>query len=155
MARLQWNRLLFNLNAKRIEGDIHSVQVKILGESQIGPYDELLKFVKDTSIYQTPVEVHHIVNGEHLDGTGWLYESAPCIVMSKSMHQQYHARFSEVLPGYHSRVHEGKLSKKHTLQLYHDIFVEQTCWLELWTIAARILTGKVQVPTKNTIWRGE
>lgn len=36
------------------------------------------------------------------------------------------------------------------LELYHDMFAEQTQWRELWTIAARILTGSVIVPNPRT-----
>jgi hypothetical protein len=155
LMRLSWNALLFGLKATRLAGDIYSVKVSILGESEIGPYEDLLRFVKLPGRYRLPVEVHHIVNGEHLAGTGWPYAIAPCIVLSQSMHQQYHGRFSETITEYHPRDIIGSISHQHALQLYHDMFVEQTRWNELWTIAARILTAKTRVPTVQQIWKGE
>ena len=35
--RLSWNALLFGLKAKRLEGDIYSVQVTVLGDCEIVP----------------------------------------------------------------------------------------------------------------------
>ena len=153
--RLSWNALLFGLKAKRLEGDIYSVQVAVLGDCEIGPYMDLLRFTKKVKLYREPVEVHHIVNGEHLPGTGWPYEIAPCIVLSQSLHQQYHGRFSETITEYHARDTIGSITRQHVLQLYHDMFVKQTGWSELWPIAARILTGKTRVPTEQQIWKGE
>ena len=66
--RLSWNALLFGLKAKRLEGDIYSVQVAVLGDCEFGPYMDLLRFTKKVKLYREPVEVHHIVNGEHLPG---------------------------------------------------------------------------------------
>lgn len=143
------------LNPRRIEGNIYSVYVSVLGNSEVGPYEDLLDFVGRTDLYVLPVQVHHIVNGEHLHHTGWKYKSAPCIVLGKQTHEQYHGRFSETLPEYHSRRNIGRISGKHALQLYHDMFFEQTEWHELWSVAARILTNRVRVPSVQEFWRGE
>ena len=153
--RLSWNALLVGLEARRLEGDIYSVPIAVLGDSEIGPYTDLLRYTKKAGIYRTRVEVHHIVNGEHLSGTGWPYQIAPCIVLSQLTHRQYHGRFSETITEYHSRDTVGSISRQHALQLYHDMFVDQTGWRELWTIAARILTGKTRIPTVQQIWKGE
>jgi len=138
------------LSSEKIQGNIYSVFVQVLGPSEIGPYDELQAFVKTTTIYRLSVDVHHIVNGEHLIGTGWAYETAPCIVLGRGLHQQYHGRFSEVLPEYHGRHDVGFIGSKDKLSLYYDMFVEQTQWKELWTIAARIITGAVAIPRSRT-----
>lgn len=153
--RLNWASLLFGLKARRLEGDIYSVQVAVLGDSEIGPYMDLLRFTRTCNLYRTSVDVHHIVNGEHLPGTGWSYDIAPCIVLSRSMHRQYHGRFSETITEYHARDTVGTISLQHALQLYHDVFVNHTGWLELWPIAARILTAKTRIPTERQIWKGE
>ena len=133
---LAGNALLFGLKAKKLTGDIYAVQVAVLGDCEIGPYVDLLRFTKQTGLYRVPVDVHHIVNGEHLPGTGWSYQIAPCIVLSRLTHRQYHGRFSETITEYHSRDTIGSISRQHALQLYYDMFVEQWGWPELWTIAA-------------------
>lgn len=153
--RLTWDELLLGLNPRRIDGDVYSVYVDVLGKSEIGPCNRLRAFVDKADIYVLSVQVHHIVNGEHLFGTGWTYEDAPCIVLSRLTHEQYHARFSEVLPEYHGRSDAGRIGRRHALQLYHDMFVEQTSWHQLWMIAARVLTNRVRVPIKTSFWRGE
>ena len=153
--RLTWDELLLGLNPRRIDGNIFRVYVDVLGNCEVGPYNKLRKFVGKTDIYVLPVQVHHIVNGEHLHGTGWEYASAPCIVLSKQTHEQYHARFSETLPEFHGRTVIGRISPKYALQLYPDIFVEQMSWDQLWTISARILTNRVRVPCAGEFWKGE
>jgi hypothetical protein len=150
MLRLPWPQLLSGLASTKIQGNVYSVPVQILGPSEIGPYDELLRFVGAATIYQLPVDVHHIVNGEHLAGTGWAYETAPCIVLGKGLHQQYHGRFNEVLPEYHGRLELGQIGQQSKLALYHDMFEVQTQWKELWPIAARIITGSIVIPDPGT-----
>ena len=146
MHPLPWFQLLAGLDAKPIRGNVYSVKIRVLGESEIGPYRDLLGFVKTTDIYKLRVEVHHIVNCEHLDGTGWDKQTAPCIVLGRTMHRQYHGRFSETLPDHHGRDIADPFQITEKLKLYHDMFVDQTRWRELWTIAARTLTGSVTVP---------
>ena len=149
MPTMHWQELLKGLQWKHLQGNIYSVQVSGLGESEVGPYEELIRYAKKFGIYKLPYEVHHIVNGEHLEGTGWLYKSAPCIVLEDVMHQQYHGRFSQILPIHHGRDMVGRISQRDALALYHEVFVEDTGWRELWPIAARILTGSVAVPNPS------
>jgi hypothetical protein len=150
MFPLPWPQLLMGLPSTRLRGNIYEVPVQVLGASEIGPYDELLAFVGTTTIYQLPVNVHHIVNGEHLPGTGWDYRKAPCIVLGEGLHRQYHGRFNEVLPDHHARLEVGSIDTQEKLALYYDMFVDQTQWMELWTIAARIITGSIDVPDPVT-----
>lgn len=147
---LTWKGLLNGLAVKKLQGNIYRVNIQGLGATEVGPYKETLKFVGGNSLYKLPVQVHHIVNGEHLDGTGWSYDVAPCVVLEKVMHEQYHGRMSETLPEYHGRTDVGKIGHRNKLALYYDMFVEQFQWNELWTIAARIITGKTQVPDAKT-----
>jgi hypothetical protein len=145
MPPLHWNQLLTGLRPRLLRGNIHQIDVQVLGKVEVGPYDQLLSFVRTSDLYRLPVNVHHIVNGEHLDGTGWIYLTAPCVVLGRDLHQQYHGRFNEVLPEYHGRDVVDPFSIDERLALYHDMFVVQTGWKELWTIAARILSGKITV----------
>jgi hypothetical protein len=146
MVPLQWPRLLTGLAPVRIQANMFTIPVKVLGKVEVGPYNELLAYVKKPKLYVMPVNVHHIVNGEHLEGTGWEYNAAPCVVLSKITHEQYHGRFNETLPEYHSRSEAGRISRADALGLYHAMFEEETGWRELWTISARILTASVRVP---------
>ena len=145
-----WNSLVKGLAVKRLQGNIFNLKIQGLGDSDIGPYKELLKFSKGNKRYKLRFQVHHIVNGEHLDGTGWEYDVAPCIVLEESLHVAYHARFNGVLPTYHGRTEMGKISQKNKLALYHDMFVDQTRWVELWTISARIITGTTKIPSTKS-----
>jgi hypothetical protein len=147
---VQWPVLLAGIPFKVIKGNIHSINVRAMGPAQVGPYVELCKFVKATTMYKMPVEVHHIVNGEHLDNKLWNYNTAPCVVMDKGMHQQYHARFSETMPDYGGRGMLEPLPQNTRLELYHDMFEQQTGWHELWIIAARIITGSMKVPSPHS-----
>lgn len=151
MTPLSWQRLLTGLRPKHVRDNIYEVHIKVLGDHHVGPYDELLDFVKETDSYILAVQVHHIVNGEHLNGTGWEYKTAPCVALGKVIHEQYHGRFSSVLPVYHGRLDSGTISKELVLELYHDMFKQQTGWEELWRIAARILTGRVRVPADSRV----
>lgn len=149
MPRLSWTQLLMGMPAKKLEDSIFEIPITHYGPGIVGPYRTLLLYVANPKVragLKTAVEVHHIVNGEHLDGTGWAYDSAPCLVMDKQMHQQYHGRFSSVLPEYHGRNIVDPFHLKEKLELYHDMFELQAHWRELWIIAARILTGSVIVP---------
>jgi hypothetical protein len=140
------------LQVKQIQGTIYSIRVQVLDDVEVGPYDELLDYVAKPGLYKTAVQVHHIVNGEHLEGTGWEYRSAPCVVLARITHEQYHGRFNETLPEHHSRSAAGRISREDALGLYYAMFVEETGWRELWTIAARILTGSVRVPSPTTFF---
>ena len=100
---LTWPMLLSGIPAKNVRGNIYEINVHRMGPAEVGPYDELLQFAKPPNLYKMPVQVHHIVNGEHLHGTGWIYATGPCIVLAKGMHEQYHGRFSETIAEYGGR----------------------------------------------------
>lgn len=91
MTPLSWPQLLTGLAPTRVTGHVYRMHVQVLGDVEVGPYDELLKYVTTPHLYKLPVQVHHIVNGEHLQGTGWQYRSAPCVVLSRITHEQYHS----------------------------------------------------------------
>lgn len=150
MTPLPMSDLLTGLRPTQVRGNIYRIHVQVLGDVEVGPYEELLDYVSQAGSYIMAVQVHHIVNGEHLQGTGWQYQSAPCVVLSRITHQQYHGRFNETLPEYHSRSTVGPISREDALGLYYAMFVEETGWRELWTIAARILTGSFHTPDPST-----
>ena len=77
-------------------------------------------------------------------------QDGPLHRLGEGMHQQYHGRFNEVVPDYHGRHDVGFIGPRDKLSLYYDMFVLQTEWKELWTIAARIITGAVAIPKPRT-----
>ena len=147
---LPWPTLLAGIPAKNLRGSIYEIDVCSMGPADVGPYDQLLAYVKQPNVYKMPVNVHHIVGGEHLDNTGWIYATAPCVVLDVGMHRQYHGRFTETLTEHGGRGLLTPLTQSEKLELYHDIYAEQAGWRELWKIAARIITGSPVIPNPRT-----
>jgi Domain of unknown function (DUF4157) len=88
--------------ATNIEGNVWDVQIKGLGLTPVGPYDELQAYLRKFNLNRgasvESMEAAHLIGGEHMADLGWTmaYEKAPCVGVAESLHDKWTREISNL-----------------------------------------------------------
>jgi hypothetical protein len=83
----------YGANAVHVTGGIWDVHLPTLGQTWVGPYDELSAFLSRTP-HRGQMQAAHIVGGEHLGDISSMvpYEKAPCVAVDATLHATWTAQ---------------------------------------------------------------
>jgi len=111
--------------AVHVRKDVWSVQLPTLGNSWVGPYDQLSAFITDQG-FSGRLQAAHIVGREHLAdlNSGWPGDQAPCVAVANNLHQTWTTKTTHLQKRDLGGRHGGRAvpSRADLVGLYDELY---------------------------------
>jgi hypothetical protein len=120
----------YGANAVHVTGGIWDVHLPTLGQTWVGPYDELSAFLSRTP-HAGQLQAAHIVGGEHLGDISSVvpYEKAPCVAVDATLHATWTAQTANLqslkgtMGGRATKLYSRpSVSREAVINLYDEVY---------------------------------
>ena len=164
-----WKDLLHNITSTVVDQSkhIYEIETRHCGPWLVGPYDviggnqdtdkraALFKQFKKDGYLKSPSgkHAHHILLAADCWHFDWDRKRSPCVIFNKGFHiNAFHSMESQMRngKGYGSKIMTAKTElTDFALKHYKKIYTSEIDppMTELWWITARMITGKVAIPS--------